>query len=110
MRTELQRNMGSVQPMIMVSFPLRTGYVAMIKSVSRNSFSKDQSMARIPTSMPVSPQISRRNTMGDMSWLGEGLAQLPDDVSKALKSKAEGGSGAAQTFWDYCDRETKSFR
>jgi hypothetical protein len=37
------------------------------------------------------------------------IAQLPDDISKGLKSKAEGGSGAAQVFFDYCDREAKSF-
>jgi retinol dehydrogenase-12 len=38
------------------------------------------------------------------------VAPLPDDIYKALKNEAEGGSGVAQTFWDYCDRETKSFR
>lgn len=38
------------------------------------------------------------------------IAPFPDDISKALKGKAEGGSGAGQAFVEYCDRETKEFR
>lgn len=38
------------------------------------------------------------------------IAQLPQDISKGLKSKAGGGSGAAETFLEYCDRETKVFQ
>jgi uncharacterized protein (AIM24 family) len=37
------------------------------------------------------------------------LANLPVEVTKGLKSKSEGGSGVAQTFFDYCDRETRNF-
>jgi retinol dehydrogenase 12 len=36
-------------------------------------------------------------------------ADLPTDLVKGLKGKSEGGTGAAQTFFDYCDREIKDF-
>jgi hypothetical protein len=38
------------------------------------------------------------------------IAELPVDISKGLMSKAEGGTGAAQNFLDYCECETKGFR
>lgn len=38
------------------------------------------------------------------------IAQLPDDISKALRSEVEGESGAAEKFLNYCDQETKGFR
>ncbi|TVY81347.1 putative oxidoreductase [Lachnellula suecica] len=36
-------------------------------------------------------------------------ADLPGDVLKGLKSTKEGGSGVAQIFFDYCDREIKEY-
>lgn len=31
------------------------------------------------------------------------------DIAKALKGTDEGGTGQAQRFWDWCDKETKAF-
>ena len=31
------------------------------------------------------------------------------DIEASLKSKAEGGSGKAEQFWQYCERETKQY-
>lgn len=38
------------------------------------------------------------------------VADLPEDITNGLKSKAEGGSGAAKMFLEYCERETKAFQ
>lgn len=37
------------------------------------------------------------------------LADLPDLTLRGLKSEAEGGTGRAQVFFEYCERETKAF-
>lgn len=31
------------------------------------------------------------------------------DIEASLTSKAEGGSGKAEQFWQYCERETKQY-
>jgi hypothetical protein len=36
-------------------------------------------------------------------------AHLPKEVEDGLKSEAEGGTAAAEMFFDYCDKETKKF-
>jgi len=38
------------------------------------------------------------------------LAELPGDLAQALKNKAEGGTGVAELFFKFCDREVESFR
>ena len=38
------------------------------------------------------------------------VAGLPEDITNGLKSKTEGGSGAAEMFLEYCERETKKFQ
>jgi hypothetical protein len=35
------------------------------------------------------------------------IAELPEEITNALKSKAQGGSGAAAKFVEYCERETR---
>jgi retinol dehydrogenase-12 len=38
------------------------------------------------------------------------IAELPEEITNALKSKAQGGSGAAAKFVEYCERETRKFQ
>ena len=38
------------------------------------------------------------------------VAELPEDITKGLKSKPEGGSGVTEMFLKYCERETKKFQ
>jgi retinol dehydrogenase-12 len=37
------------------------------------------------------------------------LAQLPEDLSNAIRKTEDGGSGAADKFCTYCERETSRF-
>ena len=37
------------------------------------------------------------------------LDKIPDDISKSMKSKEDGGLGGSQKFWGYCERETKDY-
>lgn len=32
------------------------------------------------------------------------------DIAEAIKTKAEGGTGKAEAFWDWCERESAAFR
>lgn len=36
-------------------------------------------------------------------------ANLPKEIVAGLKTKNEGGTGAADKFFKYCDREIKSY-
>lgn len=55
-----------------------------------------------------SPDVRMEHNGGHaMAWGRH--ADLPVDIVKGLKGKTQGGTGAAQTFFDYCDRETKAF-
>lgn len=38
------------------------------------------------------------------------IVELPEYITDGLKSKAEGGSGGAKMFVDYCERETVRFQ
>ncbi|KAH7374071.1 putative short-chain dehydrogenase [Cadophora sp. MPI-SDFR-AT-0126] len=92
MRTELQRNMGVIGPAIMKLLfkgPVYGAYSEMYAGFS--------------------PELEAKHNGGYVMAWGR-IAPLPDDISKALKGKAEGGSGARQIFVEYCDRETKEFR
>lgn len=55
-----------------------------------------------------SPEVTAEQNGGHlMAWGRKGY--LPKDVTDALKSESEGGTGTAQKFFDYCDREVKAF-
>lgn len=55
-----------------------------------------------------SPEVTATDNGGHlMAWGRKGY--LPIEVASGLKSKAEGGTGAAGKFFEYCDRETKIF-
>ncbi|KAJ5619790.1 hypothetical protein N7510_003774 [Penicillium lagena] len=92
MRTELQRNMGVIAPIgmkLMFKTPVYGAYSELYASLY--------------------PYLSAKNNGGYVMAWGR-VEELPADITNALKSKAEGGSGAAQIFLDYCERETKPFQ
>jgi len=55
-----------------------------------------------------SPEVTaKENGRHLMAWGRK--ASLPKDIEDGLKSKSEGGTGAAEKFFEYCDREVKPF-
>jgi hypothetical protein len=55
-----------------------------------------------------SPEITKKENGGHLMAWGR-KAHLPKEVEDGLKSEAEGGTGAAGKFFQYCDTETKKF-
>lgn len=55
-----------------------------------------------------SPDLTTENNGGYILAWGR-IDKIPDDITKAMKDKKEGGAGGALRFWDYCERETNSF-
>jgi retinol dehydrogenase-12 len=55
-----------------------------------------------------SPDVTTQENGGHLMAWGR-KAYLPKDAQNGLKSTAEGGSGAAGQFFEYCDREIKDF-
>ncbi|TAQ91333.1 hypothetical protein B7494_g300 [Chlorociboria aeruginascens] len=55
-----------------------------------------------------SPDVKPEQNGGHLMAWGR-RADLPPDIANGLKSKAEGGTGAAQRFFEYCDREIKDY-
>ena len=37
------------------------------------------------------------------------FGDVPDHIKKGLTSEVEGGSGAAERFWHWCEKETASY-
>ncbi|EXJ70452.1 uncharacterized protein A1O5_06521 [Cladophialophora psammophila CBS 110553] len=92
MRTELQRNMSVIDRVVMKYIfkpPVHGAYSELYAAFS--------------------PQLKAENNGGYVMAWGR-IADLPEDITKGLKSRAEGGSGAAKMFLDYCARETKDFQ
>jgi retinol dehydrogenase 12 len=56
-----------------------------------------------------SPDLKAENNGGYVMAWGR-IAELPEDVTKGLKSKEQGGTGAAEAFLEYCERHTKRFQ
>lgn len=55
-----------------------------------------------------SPEVTARENGGYfMAWGRK--AYLPKESEDGLRSKAEGGTGLAEQFFEYCDRETNTF-
>jgi len=91
MRTELQRNMpalGRLMMSLVFKPPVYGAYSELYAGFSHD----------------LKPEHNGGHTM---AW-GR-IADLPDDIVKGMKSKSEGGTGAAQKFIEYCDREIKKF-
>jgi len=55
-----------------------------------------------------SPDVTAKENGGHLTAWGR-KAYLPKVIQDGLKSKSEGGTGAADQFFEYCDREVKSF-
>jgi retinol dehydrogenase-12 len=55
-----------------------------------------------------SPDVTARENGGHLMAWGR-KAYLPLEAASGLKSKAEGGTGAAPKFFEFCDRETKNY-
>ena len=55
-----------------------------------------------------SPEVKAEHNGGHLMAWGR-IADLPDDIVKGTKTKAEGGTGNKQKFMDYCDREIRDF-
>jgi len=92
MRTELQRNMGVIGPV---------GMKLLFKAPVYGAYSELYAA--------FSPQLKAENNGGYVLAWGR-VAGLPEDITNGLKSKAEGGSGAAGTFLEYCEREAKKLQ
>jgi len=56
----------------------------------------------------LSPDVTKKENGGHLMAWGR-KAYLPNEVADALKNTAEGGTGDAEKFFLYCDRETKKF-
>lgn len=56
----------------------------------------------------LSPELKEKHNGGYILAWGR-VADMQEDVAKGLKSKSEGGTGAAKIFLEYCDRETRAF-
>jgi retinol dehydrogenase 12 len=55
-----------------------------------------------------SPEVTKKENGGHLMAWGR-KAYLPKELKDGLKSEAEGGNGAAEKFFAYCDRETRKF-
>jgi retinol dehydrogenase-12 len=56
----------------------------------------------------LSPELKVEHNGGYLVAWGR-VGDMGKGIAKGLKSKSEGGTGAAETFMEYCDRETKRF-
>jgi len=91
MRTELQRNMPA---------PARFIIGLLLKPAIYGAYSE--------LFAGFSPAITReKNGCYIAAWGSFG--HLSDDIAAGLESEAEGGSGKAKIFLDYCDRQVKEF-
>jgi hypothetical protein len=55
-----------------------------------------------------SPDVTEKDNGGHLMAWGR-KAYLPKGCEDGLKGKAEGGTGEAGKFFEYCDRETNKF-
>lgn len=53
----------------------------------------------------LSPKITAKHNGGFVIPWGR-FGDIPDHIEKGLKPRVEGGSGAADKFWNWCERET----
>ena len=55
-----------------------------------------------------SPEVTAEDNGGYLTAWGR-KANYPKSVADGVKSKKEGGTGRAERFYEYCDREIKSY-
>lgn len=56
----------------------------------------------------LSPKITAKHNGGFIIPWGR-FGDIPDHIEKGLRPRAEGGSGKADKFWSWCERETESY-
>lgn len=91
MKTELQRHMPRVQSIIMgILFkpPLFGAYSELFAALS--------------------PEVKAEHNGGFVVPWGR-FGDIPDHIEEGLKPRAEGGTGTADQFWNWCERETKPY-
>ncbi|KAL1853675.1 short-chain alcohol dehydrogenase [Diaporthe australafricana] len=91
MKTELQRDNKAMQTMMGIIFkPAKFGaYTELFAGFS--------------------PEVTvQKNGSFLIAW-GR-FSSVRDDIAAGLKSKEQGGTGLAKTFWDYCESEVNSFK
>ncbi|KAF5698460.1 NAD(P)-binding protein [Fusarium mundagurra] len=94
LQTELQRHMSSIGKMMMSAMlypPIYGAYTELYAGWSSEITSKHNGGYIIP-------------------WGRIGTQGLGRDIMKSFQSKKEGGSGIAAAFWEWCHKETASFR
>lgn len=37
------------------------------------------------------------------------FGEIPTHIERGLRNKSEGGNGAAERFWKWCERETEAY-
>ena len=57
----------------------------------------------------LSPQVTAKHNGGFVIPWGR-FGDVPGHIEEGLKPKAEGGSGAADKFWMWCERETEIYQ
>ncbi|KAF7542965.1 hypothetical protein G7Z17_g11124 [Cylindrodendrum hubeiense] len=57
----------------------------------------------------LSPEVTSEKNGAFIIPFGR-FGRLPNDIESAFKTKQQGGSGVAQRFVDFCERETKAFK
>jgi retinol dehydrogenase 12 len=56
----------------------------------------------------LSPSITAQHNGGFVIPWGR-FGDIPTHIEKGLKPQADGGSGAAEKFWCWCERETECY-
>lgn len=56
-----------------------------------------------------SPTLKEEHNGGFLTAWGR-VSALPENLTRATRSKSEGGSGVAEKFLAYCNREIEEFR
>lgn len=57
----------------------------------------------------LSPKVKPEHNGGFVVPWGR-FGDIPGHIEKGLQPEERGGSGAAETFWNWCEKETESYR
>lgn len=110
MKTELQQNSPPPQRAIMVCYTI----------IATENFTNHCNLQKILFKGPhygayselyagLSPDIKFKEQGGFIIPWGR-PGQLPEDIAAGLKAEGQGGSGAAEKFWRWCEAQTQSYK
>ena len=122
MKTKLQRNSPKMQSIIMVCLTLPNlwqrhfapgaflllSYVLTNLSLQGILFKPPVFGAYTELFAALSPSVTAKHNGGFIVPWGR-FGDIPDHIEKGLRTKAEGGSGAASRFWEWCQKETENY-